>query len=263
MRLRLSANNKIVVTAIIIIVIVASIGIYYLTLPQAPIEMPPQITSSTSYIQNDTVDYFIVVGEVKNNLKTAIESVQINATFYDSENNVIDTSFIYVERTVVSEIQPEQKAPFVIKLVLNSLTTIPARYHLLLSYVKTSKEAFAKFVILNRTSGFDENGYYIISGWVQDIGAGRAIGAKVVCTYYDPEGNVIGVSSAYLPLWMYSGDKASFEISSEPRKIRPASYELAVVTTRYEPSLTERIELLIILIVALIIFVVYMKHRGW
>jgi len=262
--MRLSVNNKIVVTALIIVVIVAIIGTYYLTMPpQAPIEIPPQITSSTSYIQNDTVDYFIVVGEVKNNLKTAVESVQINATFYDSENNVIGTSFTYIERTIVSEIQSGQKAPFIIKLVLNSLTTIPARYQLLLSYVKTSKEAFAEFVILNRTSGFDENGYYIISGWVQDIGAGKAIGAKVICTYYDPEGNVIDVSSTSLPLWMYSGDKASFKISSEPHKIRPASYELVVVTTRYEPPLTERIELLIILIAVFIIFIAYMKHRGW
>lgn len=257
-------NSKIVVTAIIIIVIVASIiGIYYLRRPSAPIETPPQITSRTNYIQNDTVDYFIVVGEVKNNLTTAIESIQINATFYDAKNNTIDTSSTYVEKTIVQEIQPGQKAPFTIKLVLNSLTTIPDRYDLLLSYVKSSKEAFAEFAILNRTSSLDNNGYYIVSGWVQDIGPGKAIGARVVCTFYDPEGNVTAVSSAYLPTWMFSGDRASFKISSEPRKITPENYELLVVTATYEPPLPERIELLIILIAAFIIFVGYMKHRGW
>jgi hypothetical protein len=256
-------KSKVVVIGVIIIFIAASIGIYYLSLPSAPIEIPPKITSHSSYIQNDTIDYLVVLAEVKNNLKTAIESVQINATFYDAENNVIDTNSTYLEKIGVSEIQPGQKAPFIIKLVLNQLTTIPDKYDLVLSYVKSSNEAFAEFAILNRTLSFDNNGYCIVSGWVQDVGPGKAVGARVICTYYDPEGNVAAVSSAYLPTWMFSGDEASFTISSEPRKIRPESYELLVVTARYEPPLPQRIELLIILIVAFIIFVGYMKHKGW
>jgi hypothetical protein len=258
-------NSKIVVTAIAIIVIVASIiGIHiYLSRPSAPIETPPQITGGTSYIQNDTVDYFIVVGEVKNNLTTAIESVQINATFYDAKNSTIDTSSTYMEESIVPVIQSGQKAPFVIRLVLNPLTTIPDRCDLLLSYIRSSKEAFAEFVISNRTSSLDDNGYYIVSGWVQDIGSGKAVGASVVCTFYDAGGNVIDVSSARLPTWMFSGDKAPFEISSEPRKISPASIELLVVTAAYEPPLPQNIVLLIILMAALIIIVAYLKHRGW
>jgi hypothetical protein len=257
-------NSKIVIAAIIIIVIVASIiPIYYLSLPSAPIETPPQITSQTSYIQNDTVDYFIVVGEVKNNLTTAIKSIQINATFYDAKNNTIDTSSTYVEKTVAPVIQPGKKAPFTIKLVLNSLTTIPERCDLLLSYVKSSNETFAKFLILNQTSSIDNDGYYIISGWVQDVALGKANGATVVCTFYDQEGNVTAVSRDYLKTWMFYGDKASFRIGSEPRKITPSSYELLVVTASYEPPLPERIELLVILVAAFIIFVAYMKRRGW
>jgi hypothetical protein len=62
---------------------------------------------------------------------------------------------------------------------------------------------------------------------------------------------------------MFSGDNAPFKISSEPRKISPASIELLVVTASYEPPLPERIELPIILIAAFIIIVGYMKHRGW
>lgn len=252
-----------VAIAIIIIAIVAVIGIYYLTLPSsAPIEMPPKILSHTWYIQNGTVRYFTVVGEVKNNLNTAIEFVQINATFYDANNNTIDTTHAYIEESTVSPIPPGQKAPFTIKLVLNSLPTIPARYHLVLSYVKATNKTFAEFVTLNRTS-FDNNGYYVISGWVQDVTLGKVVGARVICTYYDQNGNVIGVSSNYLPSWMYSGDKAQFTVSSEPRKLSPASYEILVTAARYEPPLTERIELLIILIVAFIIIVAYLKHRGW
>jgi len=261
--MKLSVNKKILAAAIIITVIVASIGIYHLSLPSAPIEVPPQILNSSSYIEYDTVDCFVVVGEVQNNLTTAIESVQVNATYYDAENNVIDTSLAYIERITVSTIPSGEKAPFTIKLVLTSLPKIPARYDLLLSYVKTSKSV-AEFVVLNRTSGFDENGYYIISGWAQFIGLGKAVGARVVCTYYDLNGNVIGVSSDYLQTWMFHGDKASFKTSSEPRKIIPASYGLLVTTARYEPPLIERIELLIILIAIFTIFIVYMKkRRGW
>jgi hypothetical protein len=251
-----------VTIAIIIIAIVAVIGVYYLTLPLAPIEIPPKILSHTWYIQNDTVRYFTVVGEVKNNLNTAIESVQINATFYDANNDTIDTTHTYIEKSIVSAILPGQKAPFTIKLVLNSLPTIPARYHLVLSYAKATDKTYAEFVTLNRTS-FDNNGYYVISGWIQDVTLGKVVGARVICTYYDQNSNVMGVSSNYLPSWMYSGDKAQFRVSSEPRKLSPASYEILVTAVRYEPPLTERIELLIILIAAFIIIVAYMKHRGW
>lgn len=252
-----------VAIAIIIIAIVAVIGIYYLTLPpSASIEIPPRILSHTWYIQNDTVRYFTVVGEVKNSLNTAIESVQINATFYDENNDTIDTTHTYIEKNIVSPILSGQKAPFTIKLVLDSLPTIPARYHLVLSYAKATDKTYAEFVTLNRTS-FDNNGYYVISGWIQDVTSGKVVGARVICTYYDQDGNVMGVSSDYLPSWMYSGDKAQFRVSSEPRKLSPASYEILVTAVRVEPPLAERIELLIILVAAFIIIVAYMKHRGW
>jgi hypothetical protein len=225
--------------------------------------MPPQITSYTSYIQNDTNDYFVVVGEVKNNLATAIESIQINATFYDAKNNTINTSSTFEEKSAVPVIEPGQKAPFTIRLALNSLTTIPNRCDLLLSYFKSSNEASAKFDILNQTSSLDNNGYYIISGWVQDVSPGKATGVSVICTFYDQEGNVTAVSRDYLQTWMFSGDEAPFRISSEPRKITPASNELMVVTLSYEPPLPQDILLLIILVAIFIIFIVYMKRKGW
>lgn len=189
---------------------------------------------------------------VQNNLKTNIEFVNVTATFYDAKNNLIGTRFSPI---VLEILEPEQRAPFEIYLLLNTSTYITdLSYELTLSYVKTSEETIAGLVILDRTSSIDMNGYYIISGEVQNKGIRKAFSVKIFCTYYDSEGNLLAVSHAYVSSEMDAGDKASFELSSKPHKISPASYELLIVTHH---------QLLLILIIAFILFIAFMKRRGW
>jgi len=52
---------------------------------------------------------------------------------------------------------------------------------------------------------------------------------KEVCTYYDAGGRVIGTSFTFTdPYDIDVGDSAPFELSSYPRELRPAYYELQV-----------------------------------
>lgn len=260
-------NRKIIITAaVIIIIIIAGIAIYQLTLPTAPTsESPPRarakIMSDNSYVTNDTgPPFYEVVGEVKNNLKTNIESVNVTATFYDTENNEIGTIY---SPTVKKILEPEELSPFIIWLKLNSPTEVPARYDLTLSYVRTNEETIAGLEITNRTSSVNADGYYRVRGEVHNRGERKAYFLKIFCTYYDSDGDVTAISYVYSSSQLDVGEKAAFEISSEPHKISPAAYELLIVTHHYEPIFITNPALLIIIITAFAIFIIYMKRRGW
>lgn len=257
-------NRKIIITAaVIIIIIIAGIGIYQLTLPTAPTSEapPPKIMSDNSYVTNDTgPPFYEVVGEVRNNLKTNIESVNVTATFYDTENNVIGTSY---SPTVKKILEPEELSPFIIRLLLNSPTEVPARYELTLSYVRTNEETIAGLEITNRTSSVNADGYYRVYGEIHNRGERKAYFLKIFCTYYDSDGNVTAISHVYSSSQLDVGEKATFELSSEPHKISPVTYELLIVTHHYEPIFITNPALLIIIITGFAIFIIYMKRRGW
>lgn len=257
-------NRKIIITAVvIIIIIIAGIGIYQLTLPSAPTSEapPPKIVSHNYYVTNETGSrFFVVFGEVKNNLETNIESVKVNATFYDIDNNTIGTNFNYI---VLKILEPEQRAPFEIYFSLESSTEVPAYYEPTLSYVRTNEETVAGLEITNRTASVDADGYYRVSGEVHNRGERKAYFLKIFCTYYDADGNVTAISYIYSSSELDAGEKAAFEISSEPHKISPVAYELLIVTHHYEPIFITNPALLIIVITAFAIFIIYMKRRGW
>jgi len=256
-------NSKMVIKATIIIAIaVAAIGISHLTLTSAQTseeQAIPRIMSYTSYTENNTVKFFVVVGEVKNNLTTNIKSVMVNATFYDEGNRVIGASYSY---TVLKILKPGQKAPFIIYWVLNSFTNIPNKTELTCACLKTSEQPITGIEISKQMNRIDKEGYYIVSGELHNNGTSKASTVTVFCTCYDLKGNVMAVSHAHLPSIINVNDKTAFTVSSKPLKISPASHKLLIVAN-YEPPLHMRYPLLFILALAFIIFIAYMKHRGW
>jgi hypothetical protein len=64
----------------------------------------PYILSETEYVTAS--GYFKIVGEVKNTLGTNIQSVEITATFYYSNDTVAGTTFSYTE---IDILKPNQK----------------------------------------------------------------------------------------------------------------------------------------------------------
>lgn len=168
--------------------------------------------------------YFIIVGEVRNNLETNIKYVKIVATFYDVEYKVIGTSFTFTDLKIL---KPGQKSPF-------ELSSFPEKiicdiYKLTLSYTETDEEPFKGLVILSHTASFDELGYHQVVGEVRNNGDRKSTYVKVICTYYGLLGMVIGKSFTFTdPNEIDVGETAPFKLSSFPNKISPASYELQV-----------------------------------
>jgi hypothetical protein len=64
------------------------------------------IASATTYFEED---YFHIVGEVQNTGSEEKEFVEVIATLYDDENNVIGTDNTFTRPSTIS---PEESAPF-------------------------------------------------------------------------------------------------------------------------------------------------------
>jgi len=261
-------NRKIaVVAAIAIITIIAGIGTYYLILlPHPTTQTPPTIVSHTHLIETDentSITFYKVIGVVRNNLETNIESVNVTATFFDAESNLIAIRNASTESKII---EPDQRVPFEVYLLLDLAKEAPDRYELTLSYVKTSKETIAGLEIVNRNWHVNETtGYHIVTGEIQNKGQQKASGVKILCTYYDSEGNVKAVSHTYISSTLYGGEKAAFEISSEPHKISSDSdFELLIVVGSYDRLPIVNYALFAILAVGFLSFIIYMKkYRGW
>jgi hypothetical protein len=180
------------------------------------------ILSHTSSV--NSIGYYTVVGEVKNTLSSNINHVKIEATFYDSSNTVIGTGFTYTDMSILV---PNQKSPFVLSTFPDKI--IPASYNLTVDYSITANQPFQGLTISSNTSSTDILGYCTIVGEVQNNGARTSTDVKVVCTFYNATGKVIGKTFTYTdPSTVPKGSTASFEISSALQNIIPASYNLQV-----------------------------------
>ena len=261
-------NRKIVIAVIAAITaVLAGIAAYYLTLPQAPAqEVPPEIVSHTHYtetLQNTSITFYKVAGVVQNNLETNIESVNITATFFDAESTLIA---IRTGTTALDVIEPSQKVPFEVYLLLDPTKESPDRYDLTLSYIKTSREMETELEIVNRIWHIDETtGYHIIKGDLKNKGYEKAVGVKILCTYYGLDGNVEAVAHTYISRTIYGGEIAAFEISSEPHRISSDStFELLIVVRQYYPLPIVNYVFFAILAIGALSFIIYMKkRRGW
>jgi hypothetical protein len=89
------------------------------SIPEKSIDNNPsglQILSHNSF--TDSIGYFHVVGEIKNNYPSTATFVKIIGTFYDVNNIVVGTDFTYANP---SDITSGQKAPFELLLMSASV----------------------------------------------------------------------------------------------------------------------------------------------
>jgi hypothetical protein len=181
----------------------------------------PEILSMNSYIDRG---YCYIVGEVKNNLQSNIQYVKLTATFYDAGGKMIGSDFTYAELDIL---KPNQKSPFEICSYPDKIT--PDKYKVHLSYDTTGQSPYTGLAILSHSDKIGKSGYHKIIGEVKNKGVRASSYVKLVSTYYNAKGEVIGTDFTFTdPSDIAAGDSAPFEISSYPRKLRPSRYELQV-----------------------------------
>ena len=169
-----------------------------------------QILSNRGY--KGLIGDFWIFGEFQSSSSTPICILYINASYYDSSNNLLDTIKSYgICPTIVF---PGQKSPFI---VLDSNTTAAGfdaskvdhySFEFIGSYVTATVPEVA---VLSHTSTTDSSGYMHVTGEVQNNGVTPANGTTVYVTFYDSSGKV--VYAFFDPISSIApGEKTSFEV---------------------------------------------------
>jgi len=192
---------------------------YSITVTQAPAVL---ILSHSSYIE---LGYHHVVGEVQNLGSLNLQYVKITVTFYDTADNVIATGFTF---TQIDILVPQQKSPFDVSSYPSKNLAVDHYKVVISDYSSTTNQPYRNLVAQGVTTSV-EYGYYHIRGEVRNTGTQRATYVKIVVTYYNAEGKVIGTAFTFTdPSDIDAGQTAPFDCSSYPLEILPASYQLQV-----------------------------------
>ena len=168
----------------------------------------PEIQGVTTYYDDD---YFYIVGE-------------IIATYYDQEETVIGTDFTFTELDILL---PGQTSPFEISSYPDIIK--PASYKLDIDYHTTDEQPLSGLRVKSSSDSIDSLGFLKIVGEIENTSTNSAQFVQIIATYYDAQNNVIGTDFTFTQVTtLQAGTTASFELSSYPRQLRPASYKLQV-----------------------------------
>lgn len=195
------------------------------------VKAPPQIVilSHTGYI--DLLGFYNVVGEVQNTGDQAARYVEIIATFYNSSNVVVGTSFTYSDVSVLS---PERKSPF--RILLADTTQVLKTDHYSLNVDFTPAASLPQGLeILSHSSYTDTLDFIHIVGEVKNIGNAIATYVQVIATCYDDTGKVVEEGFTFSnPNDIEAGQTAPFEIliTGENKEL-VTSYTLTAESTQY------------------------------
>lgn len=222
---------------------------------------PLRIIAHRGYIETvRNVSFFTVKGVVQNNDTNNMHSINVTTTFYDAGKEpigIINTS------TTLKILEPQSKTPFELYMPLHS-SPPPHNYSLTAKGVETDEKPIASLEIANLTGWVDGEGFYRIVGEVHNKRSMVAKSVRVICAYYDPNGNLITISSdTVYPVSVNPGGKADFELSSRPFSSTVGNFDLFIVVHHYERLTSANWILFSVLVAASFLFFAYMKRRGW
>ena len=168
-------------------------------------EVAVTILSHSSY--KDSIDYYHVVGEVKNTGSKNLKYVKLTATLYDSANTVVDTTFTY---TAIDVLVPNQKSPF--EIISTKKASVDHYTVVVSDYSETSEQPYRQFSVLSKTGSLNSIGYYEVVGEVKNTGSKSVTYVRVDITCYDSAGKVVATSFTYSdPKDLSAGQTAPFK----------------------------------------------------
>jgi hypothetical protein len=176
------------------------------------------------YYYEDAAGYSNVLGEVQNQGTSTTTFMLLNVTFYNEFDNVVAAESSY---TIVDILLPGEISPFEVSSF--PLANLSVAYYMIEgSYFDTEEVPYREFEL----SGFTEYtdfGWFYVSGEVENIGLLNASFVNVVASFYDENETLITYDFDYIdPDVLEPGQRATFEVSTFPDEVLPASYALMV-----------------------------------
>ena len=166
-----------------------------------------KLLSSSHY--TDSIDYLHVIGEVQNTLSDPQEFVKVIATFYDSNNRTVGTSFTFTD---VDVLRPVEKSPF--DLVLDNKAQSGKVHNYKIHISSNAAESMpANLKLTVGDKYYDDIGYAHILGEVTNQGTGTTKFAKVSSSVYNDKEQVVATDFTFTdPPDLLPGQSAPFDI---------------------------------------------------
>jgi hypothetical protein len=170
----------------------------------------------------DSIGYFIVVGEVQNVGPNTIASVGLSGTVYTKDGAAHASSYTVA---FVQYLIPQQKAPFYMEfspyasdtgdLSWLSLGVDRVDFSVNLAEV-TGDYQYPDLTVKSSSGKVDAEGVYWVSGTIQNSGTQTAKNIRVVGTFYNASGTMVGVgyTDPLTPTSLTPSSSASFKVGA-------------------------------------------------
>ena len=218
-----------------------------------------KIVSHSSFYNSINVLY--IVGEVENTGDVATEFTKVNATYYNSENQVITTSVGY---STLDVLIPGRKSPFTIMLFEEDGAFDVQNYTLSISWREHEEGKPLGLEILSSSQHVDALDFLHVTGEVKNTGTATATSVMVCATFYDSTGTVVGRDWEDAdPSDLAPNQTGTFDVeliySQQIAKV--ASYSLTAESETYAliPEFPTGTPMLVALAIATLAVVVYKK----
>jgi len=171
-----------------------------------------QVLNYSSYTNSNGLP--VVVGEIVNDGKDPVKSVEVKVSFMDESGQVIDSGEAVTAATVIPA---GQKSPFMIVGSAGYSDSITSYELQILNFARAQNKPVMLQIV--STGEFSDGVSEVsIMGEVSNLGEDAAANTKVHATFYDDSGRVIGYSSTSPePTTIEPNGKASFELKIHER----------------------------------------------
>ena len=191
-----------------------------------------RIVSDYGFYHDNFFD-FGVVGEVENIGDVAVEAVNVTVRFYDVFYEEFAVKSRFAELNVLL---PGRKAPFEITLYDSEGASLVRHYSLSVTWTDLPSGKPCALEILSSYSYFDDDEYLHVNGTVKNGGTSMANAVKVVATFYNSNGTVVGEAYRITkPNFLDPDQSVDFDIKLS--YLHPAtlvaSYDLTAESTEY------------------------------
>ena len=187
-----------------------------------------QVLNYSSYTNSSGLP--VVVGEIINDGKDPVKSVEVKVSFIDDEGQVIDSGKAVA---AVGMIPPGQRSPFMIVGSADHANEITG-YELQILNFATTKNKPAMLQIVSTSEFSDGVSEVSIRGEITNLGGNAASSTKVHATFYDDSGRVIGYTSASPDRNIIEpNNKAGFELKIHERVPVIQSFTLFAESDQY------------------------------
>ena len=237
------------------------------TILLASLTVPVTATAQVNILTHsgflDSVGYYHVAGEVQNVGDQAVDFVKVTATFYDSSDVVIATSFTY---TTIELLLAGRKSPFDVIVIDETQAANVDHYSLGVTFSATEPLPQG-LEILSNSSYVDVVGYMHVVGEIENIESGAATFVKVAATFYDETGTVVGTSFTYSdPSELEAGQTAPFEVIllHKSRVLLTTNYSVTAESSQYAiiPEFPSLIILPLFMISTLLAAILYRRKHS-